>query len=801
VSLSNPAPTTASDPRSRQFHMLIRVTLVLLGLLMPLYLPFAIPSQHDGTVGWTGTPMGTASGDSARLLVTRTTWWAHAAGMLPGDVVLSVNGQPATLDAVARNHVLASPVGALRLLVARDGKEIALHVPVVVSPPSYISYLWYRFVLALTAWCVGMTLVVWRGDRPDALVLGAAMLLLAPVTLAVSLAVTLPGQGLVLEAANALWHLEAGAYRLFFPTLLLHFLVLNTERPALLRSRVLWLGIYLALLAVLFVVTDFFRDPQAWRTPGTGQAVRTAAGLIVELLAAAGALMALRRIGVQRDSLRWLAFTALLFLLSGIPLSAAVLAPGAPPMVVDFIRQGKSLILMLLVAMAGLHIFTRGNDDSGQWDFRSRLASSASVLLTGLYGFAVAGAAALAHSLESRLGGVEGLLFSTVFLAGILFSPVLRWAREMVDRQMFARWAELEVRALAFVDRISAELALDRIVEGVSRELPPLLEVSSARLVLAEELIGVWGHFDPVKLHCEPRARLAEQVAQGRDGDDVLVPVYRPNGEILALLRFGRRLHRLDFEPPEYAILRTLAQGVAAALRNAEAYLTLRRAQQELDDAERVASMGALASGLAHEIKNPLASLQMGLYLLEREHVDPTKLSRIRRDARRIDDLVSGLLHYTQEGRVEASQTLDLRSMAEACVAEVRELAEDRGASIVERYPSDSAMCVGGRGQLRIVISNLLVNAIESVPEGGTVHVGLQLFDSVAELTVRDDGPGVPPELLERIFQLNFSTKPGGSGLGLALARRETERMGGRIDISSETGTGTLLRVTLPRGD
>ncbi|MDB4879086.1 MAG: BaeS, partial [Gemmatimonadetes bacterium] len=795
----NPAPATASDPRSRQIHRLIRVTLVLLGLLMPLYLPFAIPSERDGTVGWSGTPLAAPVGDSARLLVTRTTWWAHAAGMLPGDVVLSVNGHPATLDAVARNHALASPAGTLRLVILRGGKQLQLDVPVVVSPPSYSGYLWYRFVLALVAWGIGMTLVVWRGERADALVLGAAMLLVAPVTLAVSLAVALPGQGPLLEAANALWHLEAGAYRFFFPALLLHFLVLNTEGPAPLRSRTFWLCVYLALLAVLFVVTDFFREPQAWRTPGTGQSVRTAAGLVVELVAAAGAMMVLRRIGVRRDSLRWLAFTALLFLLSGIPLSAAVLAPGASPVVVDFIRQGKSLMLMLLVAMAGLYIFTRGNHDAGQWDFRSRLAASASVLLTGLYGFAVAGAAALAHSLETRLGGIDGLLFITVFLAGILFSPVLRWAREMVDRQMFARWAELEVRTHGFVDRMSGELELDRIVEGVGRELPRLLDVSSARLVLAEELIGVWGHFDPVKLHCQRRAVLAEQIAEGLEGDDVIVPVYRPNGEILGVLRIGQRLYSQEFEPPEYAILRTLSQGVAAALRNAEAYLTLRRAQQELDDAERVASMGALASGLAHEIKNPLASLQMGLYLLEREHADSVKLQRIRRDARRIDDLVSGLLHYTHDGSVEASQLLDLRSIARTCVSEVRELAADRGARVVEAYPAGPAMLVAGPGQVRIVISNLLVNAIESVPEGGTVQVGMMLSDSLVELTVRDDGPGVPSELHERIFQLNFSTKPGGGGLGLALARRETERLGGCIEIASANGRGTLLRVTLPR--
>jgi signal transduction histidine kinase len=238
---------------------------------------------------------------------------------------------------------------------------------------------------------------------------------------------------------------------------------------------------------------------------------------------------------------------------------------------------------------------------------------------------------------------------------------------------------------------------------------------------------------------------------------------------------------------------------VAAALRISEGYLRLRQARSELADAERVADLGALAGGLAHEIKNPLLGLKLGIHLLRRESAQGDRLDRIADDVRRIDDLVTGLLRFTHdEMREDAAEALDLVAVVRDCVRELRPIAEDRETEVVEDYPLAPACVQGGRTQLRMVVSNLVRNAIDAAGESGVVQVAVEESPSSVSICVSDDGPGIPSHLRERIFDLAFSTKPGGSGIGLALARREAERMGGSIAVDEVPSGGTRFVVRLP---
>ncbi|MGH9159562.1 MAG: ATP-binding protein [Vicinamibacteraceae bacterium] len=727
-------------------------------------------------------------------------WHAAQAGLMPGDRLVGIEGRPATADAVAGIRATAEAGDTLELVIQRRQQTYVLQVPVRGGSASSAGYYWVRFVLAVLSWALGVALVAWRGDGPAGLLLGAGLLMIAPVTFRIEI----PAVAGVLRLANTGWQLLATAYRFFFPVFLLHFLSLHLGHAERLRSPRFWAPVYVALLFVVAAATDGFRDPLAWSTPGAEQNVRAAAGLIFELMALGALALLWRRVAVLSAPLRWLAFVLFMFLAVGVALSLTLLAGAERGATVELLRQIKTLTLTLVLAFVAVYFIIGGSTEDGppaEWRGRRRLATSAAVILTVLYGAVVAGAAGVAlGATGGQVKGWEWILFAAVFTAAIVFSPVLRWAREMVDRHMFADWIALEDRVREFLSRVGAELEPSPIVRSVSEKLPPLLRTSSATLVLARDVGERWELRSCEGVPTCSRAELTEQLRQdGANGHCIHLPVRGVDGEVLGFVRFERGWHERAFEPSERALLRNVADGLSSALRNTETYLEMRKAQQNLSASERIASLGALAGGLAHEIKNPLASLKLGVHLLDRTGVDRGRIRRMQQDVRRIDDLVTSLLRFTHDGSVEETHFIDVGELSRECASELQALAQDRGASLLaEPFPPGPILIAGGLAQLRLVISNVLTNALNAVGEGGRVSVRAELQGDSIELIVEDEGPGIPAPLREAVFRLDYSTTPGGTGLGLVLARREVERLGGSIWIDAAQGQGTILRVRLP---
>lgn len=775
---------------SRQGAVLLpRLVLLALGFLVPLNLPFSIPQvEEEKLFGWSSRAPLDSSDDE--LVVTRTTRVTRSAGLLPGDALLRANGAPASPASLSQLRSEARAGDTLQLVIRRGEEVLTVRIPVVESPASSTGYYWYLVAVAWISWVVGMSVLAWRGSNATGLTMGAALLLLPPIIFSSGV----PGDATLLGLARTAWHLQAAAQRIFFPALLFHFCVLQLRTAGFLRAPWFWGGVYLIGFAGLATVTSFVQSPLIWTQYGWQRDLRTGLGLLFELPALATALYLYLRRRDLSPTLRWAAFAIGLFAATAAFRSTLLLAFGGEADL-DIIRRVNGLTVILLPVTAGLYFFGSSVEQGSEWQHRRRAAFSASVLLTVLYGVGVTGSAAVVlTATRQNLGGAEWILFAAVFFAAIVFSPVLRWAREMVDRRMLVHWNQLEQLAHNVAGRISAELELDRIGERVSSDLPSLVKASSARLVLVEESVDREGTAPEISLL--PRSDLIQELASHGTS---MVPVYRGDGELVGGIQLGVPSVNHHFDAPEQAVLRILSHAVGAALRNAESYSQLRRVQHELAEVERVASMGAMAGGLAHEIKNPLAGLKMGLYLLEREGVALERIQRLNRDVRRIDDLVSGLLRFTHEGSSEAPEPLDLRAVTQSCVGDMRPLAEDRGVVLIERYPERPTIIRGSEQQMRLVISNLLSNALDAVAYGDIVEVSLADAGTVVELTVRDSGPGITQQVRDHMFEFNFSTKPRGTGLGLALARRETERLGGRIEVVAGDRHGTTLRVALPR--
>ncbi|MBK7644010.1 MAG: ATP-binding protein [Planctomycetes bacterium] len=221
-----------------------------------------------------------------------------------------------------------------------------------------------------------------------------------------------------------------------------------------------------------------------------------------------------------------------------------------------------------------------------------------------------------------------------------------------------------------------------------------------------------------------------------------------------------------------------------------------------------------LAAGLAHEIKNPLSTMAINLALLDEEwggarrpsgSPEPgarelrclKRVHTLQREVRRLETIVEDFLRFARGGEIN-------RAPADLCalLREVLEFVEpeDRVCGIrhLAQLPAGLPLVMLDTGAFRQAILNLLVNARQAMPEGGELIVRVERQGNFVELTVTDTGVGMPPEDIERIFELYYSTKKGGTGLGLPTTRRIVEEHEGTITVVSEKGRGTSFSIVLP---
>jgi signal transduction histidine kinase len=225
----------------------------------------------------------------------------------------------------------------------------------------------------------------------------------------------------------------------------------------------------------------------------------------------------------------------------------------------------------------------------------------------------------------------------------------------------------------------------------------------------------------------------------------------------------------------------------------------LHRAEEERVRRERLAVLGEFAAGVAHEIRNPLTSMRMTLQLLGEglQGKSAEDVAVLLDEVRRLEASVEGLLLYAGEPRL-AKESVDLGAEAEGAARILERQASHLGVRIaVEREPG-APRAAGDAARLRACLSNLILNAVQASPRGGTVRVRVAAGANGPVVEVADEGPGIPPEVGDRLYEPFFSGRPGGTGLGLAVTRRLVEAHGGRVSHVSGAG-GTVFRVEVPR--
>jgi signal transduction histidine kinase len=226
------------------------------------------------------------------------------------------------------------------------------------------------------------------------------------------------------------------------------------------------------------------------------------------------------------------------------------------------------------------------------------------------------------------------------------------------------------------------------------------------------------------------------------------------------------------------------------------------RISTQLQVSERLANLGRITAGVAHEVKNPLNSMRLWLENLkaslpEGENMPQQAVRVLDREIDRLDTVVKRFLDFTRPPAMHQEET-SLKDLLEDVLAVGKPQMDRANVKVEARFVNDVPPVLVDRQLLKQALMNLFLNAVEAMPGGGRLTVSLERRGETASIEIQDTGRGIPPEHTQRVFQLFFTTRPGGSGIGLATAFRTVQFLNGSIDFKSEVGRGTTFRIELP---
>ncbi len=291
-------------------------------------------------------------------------------------------------------------------------------------------------------------------------------------------------------------------------------------------------------------------------------------------------------------------------------------------------------------------------------------------------------------------------------------------------------------------------------------------------------------------------------------GAAILIPITRSNMRVI--LFAARDANVAPFRGADLELFHIIANQSLVALENARLYADLRayvrkveESQQALLRSEKMAAAGRLTASIAHEVNNPLQSVQNCLHLAGREEMAPEKRKEYfelaRTELERLMKTMQRMLDFYRPGSTKMDQ-VDVLELLKHVISLTSQQMGQRHIEMSTELPDTLPLIFAVNSQIQQIFFNLILNAFDVMPGGGNLFIRARWLENGVEIEFEDTGPGIPDELRSNIFEPFFSTKDGGTGLGLTVSYNIVTAHGGTLDIVKGNGQGACFRLFLPMG-
>jgi signal transduction histidine kinase len=363
----------------------------------------------------------------------------------------------------------------------------------------------------------------------------------------------------------------------------------------------------------------------------------------------------------------------------------------------------------------------------------------------------------------------------TLFILAIAFQPLKDKVQNKVDQLVYPEKQKFRKTIKYISDSLSTKININQIFKLVSETLENELGLNNVQIVIGGKKKAV-----------ENKPQLS-------------LPV-KYEGKIIGYLELGEKRSRDSYTEEDKDLLGALCGSIAVAIENASLHEKALKAQEELLLADKFSSLGRVAAGIAHEIRNPLAAMKgmtqsIGKNIKNEEFLNDLK-EVLPTEIDKLNLLVTELMELGKPKTTQYEE-MDLNELIEKDVKLYDRYCETNKI-IMTKELGKIRKISGNWQQLSQVLTNLVMNAFMAMPEGGNLRIITRENEGKVVLEIEDTGEGIDKEVLSHIFEPFFTTKAKGLGLGLATVYKIIKEHGGEIEVESESGKGTRFEICLP---